>query len=142
MKYPSISEYLEAIMTSEDNLGELSYLQPVMDDAGQPVMSSGDYSVVFKMRDKRDGKFYAVRCFHHSKEKTDMHCLIEEYYLNGRKKGIPMSRFFSRPVDNSCHLIEDYLKEVESPYFISFRYIDNELFVDSNKTTSAIVNVP
>lgn len=141
MNFPSITEYIEAIMTSEDNLGELSYLQPVMDEAGQPVMSSGDYSVVFKMRDKRDGRFYALRCFHHSKEKTDMHYLIEEYYLNGRKKGIPLSQFFSRPADNSCHLIEDYLKEVESPYFISFRYIDNELFVDSSKTSETMFPV-
>ncbi len=141
MNYPSIDEYIEAIKLAEDNLGELSYLQPVMDETGQPIMSSGDHSVVFKMRDKRDGKFYAVCCFYDSKEKTDMHCLIEEYYWNGRKNGIPLSQFFSRPSNNSCHLIEEYLKEVESPYFISFRYIDNELFVDSNKTSETMFPV-
>jgi len=141
MRYPSISEYIEAITTSEDNLGELSYLLPVMDETGQPVMSSGDYSVVFKMRDKRDGKFYAVRCFHHSKDEPDTHRLIENYYWEGRKKGIPLDQFFQDLQINSCHLIEEYLKKVESPYFVSFRYIDKELFVVSSQTSKTIFPV-
>ena len=106
MNYPLISEYVEAIKMAEDNFEELSYLRPVLDDMGQPVMSSGNFAVVFKMRDGRDGKLYAVRCFHRDQE--------------GRAE--------------SYRLIEEELKDVESPYLVSFRYIDKELFVDSSQT--------
>ena len=106
MNYPLISEYVEAIKLAEDNFEELSYLRPVLDGTGQPVMSSGNFAVVFKMRDERDGKLYAVRCFHRDQE--------------GREE--------------SYRLIEEELKDVESPYLVSFRYIDKELFVDSSQT--------
>ena len=106
MNYPLISEYVEAIKMAEDNFEELSYLRPVLDDMGQPVMSSGNFAVVFKMRDERDGKLYAVRCFHRGQE--------------GREE--------------SYRLIEEDLKDVESSYLVSFRYIDKELFVDSSQT--------
>lgn len=106
MNYPLILEYVEAIKMAEDNFEELSYLRPVLDDTGQPVMSSGNFAVVFKMKDERDGKLYAVRCFHRDQE--------------GREE---------------CYrLIEEELKDVESPYLVSFRYIDKELFVDSSQT--------
>ena len=61
-------EYVEAIKMAEDNFEELSYLRPVLDAEGQPVMSSGNFAVVFKMKDERDGKLYAVRCFHRDQE--------------------------------------------------------------------------
>ena len=106
MNYPLISEYVEAIKLADDNFEELSYLRPVLDADGQPVMSSGNFAVVFKMRDERDGKLYAVRCFHRDQE--------------GREE--------------SYRLIEEELKDVESPYLVSFRYMDKELFVDSSQT--------
>ena len=106
MNYPLISEYVEAVKLAEDNFEELSYLRPVLDAEGQPVMSSGNFAVVFKMRDERDGKLYAVRCFHRDQE--------------GRA--------------DSYRLIEEELKDVESPYLVSFRYMDKELFVDSSQT--------
>ena len=63
MNYPLISEYVEAIKLAEDNLEQLSFLRPVLDSDGRPVMSSGNFAVVFKMKDERDGKFYALKCF-------------------------------------------------------------------------------
>ena len=60
MNYPLISEYLESIKSAEDNFEELSYLKPVLGDDGLPVMTSGNYAVVFKMKDEQSGKFYAV----------------------------------------------------------------------------------
>ena len=105
MNYPLISEYIESIKLAEDNFDELSYLRPVLDADGQPVMSSGNFAVVFKMKDERDGKLYAVRCFHRDQE--------------GRAE--------------SYRLIEEELKDVASPYLVSFRYIDKELFVDSGQ---------
>ena len=63
MNYPLISEYIEAIKSAEDNFEELSYLRPVLGDDGLPVMTSGNFAVVFKVKDMNTGKFYALKCF-------------------------------------------------------------------------------
>ena len=63
MNYPLISEYIEAIGSAEDNFNKLSNLRPVLDDNGNPIMSSGNFAVVFKMKDVNDGRYYAVKCF-------------------------------------------------------------------------------
>ena len=47
LNYPLISEYIEAIKSAEDNFGELSYLRPVLNDSGLPVMTSGNFAMVF-----------------------------------------------------------------------------------------------
>ena len=106
MNYPLISEYIEAIKSAEDNFKELSYLRPVLDDDGLPVMTSGNFAAVFKMKDERDGKIYAVKCF--TKEQQGR----EEAY----------------------HQIAEDLKDVDSPYLVSIRYLEKELFVDTEQT--------
>ena len=55
MNYPLISEYIEAIKSAEDNFEELTNLRPVFGDDGQPVMTSGNFAVVFKMEDMKMG---------------------------------------------------------------------------------------
>ena len=106
MPFPLISEYLEAIKSAEDNFEELSYLRPVLVDDGLPVMTSGNFAVVFKMRDERNGKLYAVKCFTKEQE--------------GRAE--------------AYHQIAEELKDVDSPYLVSLRYLEKELFVDTNQT--------
>ena len=61
--YPLISDYIEAINAAEDNFEQLKHLRPVLGVDGNPVMSSGNFAVVFKMKDENTGKFYAVKCF-------------------------------------------------------------------------------
>ncbi len=107
MPYPLISEYIEAIMSAEDNFRELSYLRPVLDDDGLPVMTSGNFAVVFKMKDERDGKLYALKCFTRDQE--------------GRAE--------------AYQEIVKYLKDVSSSYLVSIRYLEKELFVDTDQTT-------
>ena len=63
MNYPLISEYIEAIKSAEDNFQELAHLRAVLGNDGQPVMTSGNFSVVFKMKDEETGKLYALKCF-------------------------------------------------------------------------------
>ena len=63
MNYPLISEYIEAIKSAEDNSKELTNLRPVLGDNGEPVMTSGNFAVVFKMQDIETSKFYALKCF-------------------------------------------------------------------------------
>ena len=105
MPYPLISEYKDAILYAEDNFNELSSLRPVLDSRGEPVMSSGNFAVVFKMRDERDDKEYAVKCF------------IKEQ--PGRAE--------------SYRKIADELEVISSSYILPLRYLENELFVDSDQ---------
>ena len=107
MIYPLISDYVESIKSAEDNFEELSDLRPVLGDDGLPVMTSGNFAVVFKMKDERDGKFYAVKCFTKEQE--------------GRAE--------------AYRQIMEELKDVSSPYLTSVRYLDKELFVDTDQTS-------
>ena len=106
MNYPLISEYIEAIKAAEDNFEELTNLRPVLTDDGLPVMTGGNFAVVFKMKDIGTGKFYALKCFTKEQE--------------GRAEAYQQ--------------IADALKDVNSPYFVSLRYLEKELFVDTNQT--------
>lgn len=95
MNYPLISEYVEAIKAAKDNFDQLKHLRPVLDDDGQPVMSSGNFAVVFKMTDGK--KNYAVKCFTKAQD--------------GR--------------DSAYKLISEELEKVQSPYILKVRYLEN-----------------
>ena len=103
MQYPLISEYVKAIQDAGDNLEQLAYLTPVLDDHGGPYRSSGAFAVVFKMLDKSTGKYYALKCFTEEQE--------------GRA--------------DAYRQIADELDMVDSPYITSVKYMEKELFVDS-----------
>ena len=47
MNYPLISDYVSSILSAEDNFKELTHLRPVLDEEEQPIMSSGNFAVVF-----------------------------------------------------------------------------------------------
>ena len=103
MQYPLISEYVKAIQDAGDNLDKLSYLTPVLDDHGEPYRSSGAFAVVFKMQDKSSGKYYALKCFTEEQQgRTEAYCQIA-----------------------------DELDMVDSSYITSVKYMEKELFVDS-----------
>ena len=103
MQSPLISEYVKAIQDAGDNLDKLSYLTPVLDDHGEPYRSSGAFAVVFKMLDKSTGKYYALKCFTEEQE--------------GRA--------------DAYRQIADELDLLDSPYITSVKYMEKELFVDS-----------
>ena len=103
MQYPLISEYVKAIQDAGDNLDKLSYLTPVLDDYGEPYRSSGAFAVVFKMQDKSTGKYYALKCFTEEQQ--------------GRAE--------------AYRQIADELDLLDSPYITSVKYMEKELFVDS-----------
>ena len=104
MQYPLISEYLAAIRDANDNLDTLSHLVPVLDKYGEPYRSSGAFAVVFKMKDEQTGKYYALKCFTEEQE--------------GRAE--------------AYRQIAEELEFVDSPYITSVKYLEKELFVDSN----------
>jgi len=103
MTYPLISEYVEAVRNAEDNFDKLRDLRPVTDGNGNPVMTSGGFAVVFKMRDEKKDKLYAVKCF-----LKDQQNRAENY-----------------------RMIAEELEFVSSSFLTKFQYLDNELFVDS-----------
>lgn len=107
MIYPLISDYVESIKSAEDNFKELNYLRPVLGDDGLPVMTSGNFAVVFKMKDEQSGKLYAVKCFTKEQE--------------GR--------------NNSYKLIADELEFISSNYLVPIKFLEKEFFVDSSQTT-------
>ena len=103
MQYPLISEYVKVIQDAGDNLDKLAYLTPVLDDHGEPYRSSGAFAVVFKMLDKSSGKYYALKCFTEEQQ--------------GRAE--------------AYRQIADELDLLDSPYITSVKYMEKELFVDS-----------
>ena len=103
MQYPLISEYVKAIQDAGDNLEQLAHLTPVLDDHGEPYRSSGAFAVVFKMQDKSTGKYYALKCFTEEQQ--------------GRAE--------------AYRQIADELDMVDSSYITSVKYMEKELFVDS-----------
>lgn len=106
MNYPLISEYIEAIKAAEDNFEQLKNLRPVLDDNGQPVMSSGNFAVVFKMKDEQTGKLHAVKCFLKEQE--------------GRAE--------------AYRLIAEELEFVSSTFLTPIKYLDKELYVDTSNS--------
>ena len=104
MQYPLISEYVRAVQDPAGNLDQLSHLVSVQDDHGEPMRSSGAFAVVFKMKDESTGKEYALKCFTEDQE--------------GRAE--------------AYRQIADELESVDSTYVTSVKYLEKELFVDSN----------
>lgn len=106
MNYPLISEYIEAIRSAEDNFATLTNLRPIMDEEVQPIMTSGNFAVVFKMKNTANGNLYAVKCF-----LKDQPNRAESY-----------------------RMIAEELEYVSSTFLVQFRYLDKELFVDTNNS--------
>lgn len=106
MNYPLISEYTEAILSAEDNFNELTNLRPVLDSCGRPIMSSGNFAVVYKMRDIETGKFYAVKCFTREQE--------------GRA--------------DAYEKISNYLRDVHADFIVDVKYYPYEFFVDNSQS--------
>ena len=104
MLYTFSSAHLAAIHEAHNNLRTLSHLVPVLDKDGEPSYSGGESSVVFKMKDEQTGKCYALKCFTEEQE--------------GRAE--------------AYRLIEEELKFVDSPHITSVKYLEKELFVDSD----------
>ena len=103
MNYPLLSEYIEAIKAAEDNFDQLKHLSPVLGEDGEPVITSGNFAVVFKMKDEQTGKLHAVKCFLKEQE--------------GRAE--------------AYRQIAEELEYVSSTFLTPIKYLDKELFVDS-----------
>jgi len=113
MNYPLISEYISSIKDAEYNFKELGTLRPVLGEDGEPVMTSGNFAVVFKMKDEQTGKLYAVKCFLKEQE--------------GRAEAYRM--------------IAEELEYVNSTFLTPIKYLDKELFVDTVQSDETVFPV-
>ena len=104
MQYPLISDYVAAIRGAKENLDELAYLEPVLDNHGEPCRCNGDFAVVFKMKDPKMGRNYALKCFTDEQE--------------GRGE--------------AYRQITEELASVDSTYLTAVKYLEQELSVDSS----------
>ena len=101
MQYPLITEYIEAIQYSESfESADLQALRPVLDANGRPMMTSGNFAVVFKMQNQQTGAEYALKCFTQDQE--------------GRAE--------------AYRQIMAELRYVDSPYFIDLEYIEEAVW--------------
>ena len=104
MQYPLISDYVAAIRGAKENLDKLAYLEPELDNHGEPCRCNGDFAVVFKMKDPKTGRNYALKCFTEEQE--------------GRSE--------------AYRQIAEELEFVDSTYITAVKYLEQELFVDSS----------
>ena len=104
MQYPLISDYVAAIRDAKENLDKLAYLEPVLDNHGEPYRCNGDFAIVFKMKDPKTGRNYALKCFSDEQE--------------GRGE--------------AYRQIAEELASVDSTYITAVKYLEQELSVDSS----------
>ena len=102
MQYPLISDYVAAIRSAKENLDKLAYLEPVLDNHGEPYRCNGDFAVVFKMKDPKTGRNYALKCFTDEQE--------------GRGE--------------AYRQIAEELASVDSTYITAVKYLEQELSVN------------
>lgn len=88
-------------MCAEDNFATLINLRPVLDQYGHPIMSSGNFSVVFKMEDIETKELFAIKCF--IKDQTNR--------------------------ESAYRKITKELSHIKSSYLIRLEYLESELFV-------------
>jgi len=123
MNYPSIGQYTETIKLAarapKDYFDKLSNLSPVLDSNGEPIMSSGNFAVVFKMYDPKKCKYYALKCFHRDQEGR---------MQNYQKISEELNRELSR--------IDFGTQNISSNYLVHVQYYEKELYVDINSATS------
>lgn len=124
MNYPTIAQYTETIKLAanapEDYFDKLRNLCPVLDKSGEPIMSSGNYAVVFKMYNSTKNKYYALKCFHREQKGRE----------NNYKK---IAEELNREISNYSYGTYN----VSSSYLIRVQYYEEELFVDIGISTSA-----
>ena len=100
---PTNSEILSALGTGSNCLRTYKNLQPFKRPNGEYFFSTGNFSLVVKMQDTLNGKYYAMKCFTKSHPK-----LIDSYALIG--KCIQLNQI---------------------PYLVNYEFCDNEIWVNS-----------
>ena len=114
MEYPSISEYKEAVQYADSfESAALKELKPVK-VGNEPVMTSGNFAVVFKMQNEKTGEFFALKCF-----TQDQNNRAEAY-----------------------NKIIEELRYIRSPYFINLEYINEGIWAGDYDNAFPVLMMP
>ena len=114
MEYPSISEYKEAVQYADSfESAALRELKPVK-VGNEPVMTSGNFAVVFKMQNEKTGELFALKCF--TQDQADR-------------------------ADAYNKIIEE-LRYVRSPYFIDLEYINEGIWAGDYDNAFPVLLMP
>ena len=123
MNYPSVRQYTETIKLAskapKEYFNKLSCLQPMLDAKGNPIMSSGNFAVVFKMYNPKNSKYYALKCFY--KEQKG-----REWYYKKITEELNQ--------ELSCH--SNGTRNISSSYLLHVQYYEKELLVDIGEANS------
>ena len=101
---PEVFDYIQAIMSEENNFSSLKNLHPVLDENGRPIFRRGNCSVVFKMQDSESKDYYALKCY------TERLFGLEDIYralekeLSFQSKFIINFKYYSQELQVSTHL--------------------------------------
>ena len=95
MLFPNISDYKNAIVIPE-SFATLGNLCPENGLLGDIHCVSGNFAVVFKMRDTQTGKLYAVKCFTREQERRTESLDSISRYLGRCKVGTSCLILFSK----------------------------------------------
>ena len=102
MRFPTISEYIDALKNPMENFKNNKNLQMVLDKNGLPVFKRGKYGVVFKMTD--GSRFFSVKCYLQEREGIDQRMITLQKNLSWSSR--------------------------ENKYIVPFNYFTNELSVN------------
>ena len=99
---PSVADYITSILSAKKNFYCLTSLRPILNKDKQPIMLQSKSSLIFKMRDTKTRKHYALKI----------------YLQNPHNEVIP--------------IIINKLKEISSPFIVPCQYYNDELYVYSD----------
>ena len=123
MNYPTIDQYTETIklaaQSTEDYFDKLRSLQPVLDSNGEPIMSSGNFAVVFKMYNHKNYKYYALKCFHREQE--------------GRRQNYQK---ISEELNRELSQLDFGTQDLFSTYLVHVQYYEKEIYVNIGEPIS------
>jgi Leucine-rich repeat (LRR) protein len=102
MLQPLISDYKQAVLDATNSFKELLPIEAVQIN-GEPKFATGNFAVVFQMRKTDSNKLMAVKCFHR--------------HLSDRQV-------------RQQH-IAAYLEKNKPKYFVPYRYLPEELWIDT-----------
>jgi Leucine-rich repeat (LRR) protein len=102
MLQPLISDYKQAVLDATNSFKDLLPIEAVLVN-GEPKFATGNFAVVFQMRKTDSNKLMAVKCFHR--------------HLSDRQV-------------RQQH-IAAYLEKNKPKYFVPYRYLPEELWIDT-----------
>lgn len=103
MQFPTISDYKAAVQVPE-SFRTLGHLRPEPGIHDEVFFSSGNFAVVFKMRDTRDGSLKALKCFTRDQARRN----------------------------DSLEAVSEHLRGIQNGYLVPYTFLQDEVWVNDS----------